>query len=92
VLQVLQELPEGLAIAVLAASPADPDQHLSILPASLHLLVIEAAFPSVRRDHSLALDFDSLQSSNTANTVLHAATNGTTGSSVLRELELKHMG
>jgi hypothetical protein len=40
-LQVLLQLPEGLAISVLAASPADVCQHLSTLPTSLHPLAIE---------------------------------------------------
>jgi hypothetical protein len=61
VLKVLQQLPNVLAIEVLAASPADLEHHLSILPATLHLLAIEAAFPSIRRHRSLSLDFDSLR-------------------------------
>jgi hypothetical protein len=42
-LKVLQQLPESLAIAVLAASPAHLVHHLSILPGSFHHLAIEAA-------------------------------------------------
>jgi hypothetical protein len=91
VLQVLQQLPEGLAIAVLAASPADLDHHLSILPASLHPLAIEAAFPSIRQRHCLTLNFYSLRKPATANVVLHAATAGTTARSVLQELDLKYI-
>jgi hypothetical protein len=90
VLKVLQELPEGLAIAVLAASPADLHQQLDILPASLHHLAIEAAFPSIRRHHSLTLDFDSTVGANfgTACAVLHTAT---TAVSALRKLDLQHI-
>jgi hypothetical protein len=57
--QVLKKLPEGLAIAVLAAPPADLNHQLNILPASLHHLAIEAAFPSIRSQLSLTLDFNS---------------------------------
>jgi hypothetical protein len=57
VLQVLEQLPEGLAMSVLTASPADLDHQLDILPASLHHLAIEAALPSIRRHHSLTLSF-----------------------------------
>jgi hypothetical protein len=88
VLKVLQELPEGLAVAVLAASPADLEDHLSILPPSLHPLAIEAAFPEIRRKHHLTLDFDSLENLTTAYAVLHAAIEGTTGASALKSLEL----
>jgi hypothetical protein len=55
VVQVLEQLPESLAIAVLAASSGDLRHHLDILPASLHCLAIEAAFPSIRRHQSLKL-------------------------------------
>jgi hypothetical protein len=91
VLQVLQQLPGGLAIAVLDASPADLEHHLSILPASLHPLAIEAAFPSIHRHHSLTLDFASLRNPATANMVLCAATSGTTEASALKSLELKNI-
>jgi hypothetical protein len=47
VLKVLQKLPEGLAISVLAAAPAPLGKQLSILPKSLHPLAVEAAFPSI---------------------------------------------
>jgi hypothetical protein len=57
VLKVLDQLPEHLAMSVLAASPADLDQKLNILPASLHNLAIEAAIPSMRCHHSLTLSF-----------------------------------
>jgi hypothetical protein len=83
-LKVLQELPEGLAIAVLAASPATLEHHISTLPASLHSLVIEAA---IRRKNSLTLHFSNRKNLNTAETVLHAATVGTTGLSALKKLE-----
>jgi hypothetical protein len=88
---VLHKLPEGLAIAVLAASPADVEHHLSVLPSSLHPLAIEAAFPSIYRQQSLTLDFSSLRDPNTACAVLHAATSGTTGASALQALELKNI-
>jgi hypothetical protein len=89
--QVLQQLPEGLAIAVLAASPADLEQHLSILPVSLHPFAIEASFPSIRAHRSLNLDFASMRNPAAANMVLHAATAGTTEASALRGLELKNI-
>jgi hypothetical protein len=91
VLKVLQQLPEGLAIAILAASPVGLEPQLSVLPDSLHPLAIEAAFPSIRRHHSLTLDFASLSNPNTACTVLHAATAETSGASALQTLELKHI-
>jgi Leucine-rich repeat (LRR) protein len=88
VLKVLQELPEGLAVSVLAASAADLQWHLSILPASLHPLAIEAAFPSIRRHHSLTLDISSFFGSNTPYTVLRAATTGTIA---LKKLHLQYI-
>jgi hypothetical protein len=48
-------------MAVLTASAADIEHHLSVLPSSLHPLAIEVAFPSIRRDRSLTLDFASLR-------------------------------
>jgi hypothetical protein len=91
VLKVLLQLPEGLAIAVLAASPASLEHHLSVLPGSLHQLAIEAALPSIRRHHCLAFDFKSLRDPTTAYKVLHAATVGATGAKALQKLELKHI-
>jgi hypothetical protein len=85
---VLQTLPEGLAIAVLAAAPVDIEHQLAMLPTSLHPYAIEAAFPSIRRHHSLTLDFASLRD---PASVLHAATAGTTGASALKELELNNI-
>jgi hypothetical protein len=77
VLKVLEKLPEGLAIAVLAASPADLERHLSILPATLHPLAIEAAFPSIKRDRSLTLFFPPSNTvSSTTYAVMQAATTG----------------
>jgi hypothetical protein len=70
VLKVLQQLPEGLVIAVLAASPADLEHHISILPADLHPLAVEAAFPSIRQDRSLTLDLYS--SSDTISSATYA--------------------
>jgi hypothetical protein len=57
--QVLEQLPEELAIAVLTASQCGLNHLLSVLPASLHPLAIESAFPSIRHSQSLAFDFDS---------------------------------
>jgi hypothetical protein len=88
VLKVLEQLPEGLAIAVVAASPADFEHHLSILPASLHLVAVEAAFPSIRRDRFLSLDFNLLRHPSTAFEVLHVSTAETTGAKTLQTLEL----
>jgi hypothetical protein len=87
VLKVLQQLPEGLAIKVLAASPARLQHHLSILHPSLHCLSVEAAFPSIRRHYSLTLDL-SKEDLTTAFAVLHAATAGTIGFCALRKLKL----
>jgi hypothetical protein len=88
VLKVLRHLPEGLAIAVLAALPGNLDHHLFILPTSLHPLAIEAAFPSIHRDHSLTLDFDSLTDPTATYEVLRAAT---TAPSYLKQLDLQHI-
>jgi hypothetical protein len=85
-LQVLLQLPEGLAISVLAASSADVFQHLSTLPTSLHPLAIEAAFPSICRHRCLTLDVAFLRNPNTIFAVLRVAT---TGTSSLRKLHLK---
>jgi hypothetical protein len=74
VLKVLQKLPEGLAISVLAASGAGLEKQLSFLSKSLHPLAIEAAFPSIRRHHSLTLNVAFLGTPTTACAVLHAAT------------------
>jgi hypothetical protein len=90
-LQVLQQPPECLAIAVMAASrrsSADVEQQLSMLPASVHPLAIDAAFPSFRRHHSIALDFVTLGCPNTWYAVLHAATKDT---SALEKLHLQHI-
>jgi hypothetical protein len=86
-MQLLQQLSEGLAIAVLAASPADLEHHLSILPAGLHPLAIEAAFPSIRQHHSLTLDL-SLLGSIPACEVLHAAN---TATSALQKLDVQNI-
>jgi hypothetical protein len=79
VLQVLQQLPDGLAIAVLAAAQVDADHLLDILPVDLHPLVIEAAFPAIFPHRSLSLNLetesDTIPSSVYA--ALHAATTAT---------------
>jgi Leucine-rich repeat (LRR) protein len=85
VLKVLQKLPEGLAISVLAASETDLNKQLSILSESLHPLAIEATFPSIRRHHSLKLDLASAYTHTTACAVLHAAT---TATNTLQKLDL----
>jgi hypothetical protein len=89
-LQVLHQLPEGLAIAVLAASTADLNHQLDILPASLHHLAIEAALPSIRRHHSLTLSFDSNASirRRSAHAVLQAVIRE---GSVLKTLSFSHI-
>jgi hypothetical protein len=61
VLKVLEQLPECLAMSVLSACPADLDHQLDILPASLHHLAIEAAFPSIRCNQSLVLSMGCLE-------------------------------
>jgi hypothetical protein len=58
VLQVLQRLPASLSIAVLASSRLRLDQHLSILPASPHLLAVKAELPYILNNRSLTFDFD----------------------------------
>jgi hypothetical protein len=88
VLKVLQKLPQGLAISVLAASKADLEKQLSILSESLHPLAVEATFPSIRSHHSLTLDLASLGNLTTACAVLHAAT---TAKNALQKLHLKHI-
>jgi Leucine-rich repeat (LRR) protein len=76
VVQVLEQLPDGLAVAVLSASPADLRSQLLVLPESLYPLAMDAAFPSIRQQHSLTLDFLPLTGRDTimAAAVLHAAT------------------
>jgi Leucine-rich repeat (LRR) protein len=88
VLKVLQKLPEGLAVSVLAASKADLEKQLSILSESLHPLAVEAAFPPIRSHHSLTLDLASLGAPTSACAVLHAAT---TATNALQKLDLKHI-
>jgi hypothetical protein len=94
VLKVLEQLPEGLAIAVLAAAPVALHRQLEILPASLHHLAIEAAFPSIRRHHSLTLTFfpspgiKPREFAVAACAVLHAAI---TNNSALTHLEVSHI-
>jgi Leucine-rich repeat (LRR) protein len=56
-MQVLEQLPDGLAIAVLSASAEDLHHQLSVLPESLYPLAIDAAFPAIRREHCLSLRF-----------------------------------
>jgi hypothetical protein len=100
VLKVLDQLPEGLAIAVLAASPADLDHQLDILAASLHRLAIEAAFPSIRRHHSLTLFFSCLGDEEETERVgvvtvspahAHAVLHAATANSALEVLDLRNI-
>jgi hypothetical protein len=79
VVQVLEQLPECLAIAVLCASRADLHHQLSVLPESLYPLASDDALPSIRQQHSLTLDFFRLTWSDSidACAVLHAATTAT---------------
>jgi hypothetical protein len=90
VLQVLQQLTEGLAITVLAMAPADIDHQLSILPVRFHSLVIDAAFPAIRQYHALVLDNNSMSWKNPSPfySALFAAI---TGSIVLRRLKVQHV-
>jgi hypothetical protein len=83
VLKVLEQLPEGLAVSILAASTGGLDHHLSILPSSLHHIAIEAAFPEIRLENSLDLDLMSMKNQATAYAVLNAATAGKTGPGAL---------
>jgi hypothetical protein len=85
VLKVLQQLPEGLAIRVLTALPADLELQLHVLPATLHQLAFDAAFPSIRRHHSLTLDFNSLPNGmSTAEAVMRGMASTTSGLLKLR--------
>jgi hypothetical protein len=86
--QVLEQLPEGLAIAVLAAPSTPLDEKLSVLPASLHPLAVEVAFFSLHFHRSLTLDFNSAVERDSTHKLLHAAT---TATSPLREIDLKHI-
>jgi Leucine-rich repeat (LRR) protein len=90
VLQVMNQLPEGLAVALLTASSADLNHQLDALPVSLHHLAVEAAFPSIRSHHSLTLNFNSTEKlkPGTACAVLHAAT---LANSALRKLHLSNI-
>jgi hypothetical protein len=94
VLQVLQQLPEGLAMSVLANAPMDLEHQLAMLPASLHPLAIKAAYTSSVNNHSLTLNLglDSYGgvSSTTACEVLHFATFANTGLQklVLRDIPM----
>jgi Leucine-rich repeat (LRR) protein len=90
VTQVLEQLPEALAIAVLAASKTSLKHQFAILPVNLHALAIEAAFPDIRSHQSLALNFSSpaLKDSTVAYAVLHAAT---TATSALKRLDLMNI-
>jgi hypothetical protein len=86
--QVLEQLPEGVAIAVLAAPSTPRDEKLSVLPASLHPLAVEAAFFFLHFHRSLTLDFASPVGGDTTYKLLHAAI---TATSPLREIDLKHI-
>jgi hypothetical protein len=87
---VLQQLPAGLAIAVLAAARVDLERKMAILPVSLHPLAVEAAFPTIRRDHSLIFDFNCMWTTSlcTSQAVLHAATRE---ACPLQRVDLRHI-
>jgi hypothetical protein len=91
VLKVLEQLPEGLATAVLAVSRADFESHVLMLPASLHPLAVEAAFPSIRQHNSLTLDLTFLDKLTTAYAVLDTATKGATIPCALKSLTLRNI-
>jgi hypothetical protein len=86
-MQVLEHLPDGLAIAVSSASKAELRHQLSVLPESLYPLAIDAALPSIWQDHSLTLDFSPLTGGDPIMdaAVLHAAT---TATSALKRVKL----
>jgi hypothetical protein len=86
VLHVLQMIPKGLAIAVLAVSSHDIGQQRSILPDSMHPLAIGAAFPSILSHHFFTFYFASLENPESTFQILHAAT---TASIALQKLHLK---
>jgi Leucine-rich repeat (LRR) protein len=90
VLKVLQRLPGGLATKVLAASTADLEHQLSILPQSMHQLAVHAAFPSILCDHSLKLNsaFPVKRSTTAVHAALEAAT---TAPKFLKKLDLSHI-
>jgi Leucine-rich repeat (LRR) protein len=85
----VQRLPGRLATKVLAASPADLDRQLSILPPSMHQLAVHAAFPSIRCHHSLTLswNYHLEKSSTTLYAVLEAAT---TAPNFLKKFDLSY--
>jgi hypothetical protein len=87
-MQVLEQLPEGVAIAVLSAPSASLDNTLSVLPANLHPLDVEATSFSIHCHRSIILDFDSPVERGTAIKLLHAATSVT---SSLRKIDLRHI-
>jgi hypothetical protein len=88
-LQILEQLPEGLAIAILSAVPVNLEPQLECLPKRLHRLAINAAFPSISHHRSLALDFGASRwYTRTAVAILQAAA---TASSGLRKLSLDHI-
>jgi hypothetical protein len=86
--QVLGQLPEGLAIALLAAPSTHLDQKLSVLPASLQPLAVAATLFSIHRHRSLTLDFDSPLGKGNAYELLHAAT---TVTGCMKKISLKHI-
>jgi hypothetical protein len=87
---VLKQLPESLAIAVLASSLASLYHQTSRLPESLNPLAIEAAYPSIRRNQSLKFKFRSARERDiyTGCLVLHGAIKAT---SAMKEVVLEHI-
>jgi Leucine-rich repeat (LRR) protein len=86
--QGLQELPESLAVAVLLASPVDLGHQLSILPESLHQHAINAAYPSIRRHHSLTLERNEVARTD-RNTAYQVLQHATTAGSPLKKLVVR---
>jgi Leucine-rich repeat (LRR) protein len=87
-LQVLDQLPQVLAVAVVAASSGDLNRKLCNLPPSLHHLAVEATFPSIH--HSLTFSFEPnvRASRRAAYAVLQAAI---TPGRPLKTLKLSHI-
>jgi hypothetical protein len=85
--QVLEQLPEGLAIAVMAAPSTLIHQKLHLLPTSLHPLAVEAVLLSIRRHGCVTLNFHSRVEC-TANKMLHTATTATIS---LKKIHLKQI-
>jgi hypothetical protein len=96
-MQVLEQLPEGLALTVLRAAQVPTDRLLSMLPTRLHSLAIEACFPFLLEEHFLSLDFNNYtwETPEAIYAALHAAVTAITALetvSVQRILDLNNDG